>query len=45
MQALEAALGTWSGLHLAGNYLNGVGLEQAVASGSKVARAILLRDA
>ena len=44
MRTLKATLGTWNRLHLAGNYLNGVGLEQAVASGSHVARAILMPD-
>jgi oxygen-dependent protoporphyrinogen oxidase len=40
---LNEELRSWKGLHLAGNYLNGVGLEQTVASASAVARTLLTR--
>ncbi|MGB0589468.1 MAG: protoporphyrinogen oxidase [Myxococcota bacterium] len=42
---LREGLSAWHGLHLAGNYLDGVGLEQTVASGTTAARAILVANA
>jgi protoporphyrinogen/coproporphyrinogen III oxidase len=38
---LRELLGSWKGLHVAGNYLDGVGLEPTVASGTLAARALL----
>ncbi len=41
MQELREALGGLPGMHLAGNYLRGVGLKDAVASGMEASRAIV----
>ena len=41
LQAAAAALARLPGIHLAGNYLRGVGLKDALASGQDAARAIL----
>ncbi|MDP6945366.1 MAG: FAD-dependent oxidoreductase, partial [Myxococcota bacterium] len=39
--ALREGLAGWRGLHLAGNYLDGVGLEPTIVSGSLAARRVL----
>jgi oxygen-dependent protoporphyrinogen oxidase len=41
IEALEARLGALPGLHLAGNWLRGIGLKDAVASGLKAAARVL----
>lgn len=41
MRDLRAALADLPGLHLAGNYLGGVGLKDAVASGMRAARDVM----
>jgi len=41
ISALRDTLQGWRGLHLAGNYLDGVGLEPTVASGFRAAQSVL----